>query len=92
MAICTLAQVKASARIDGTEFDTQIAGYIAAAQYAIEHECGVAAGAFDVAPDAAATQCAIALCVQMIDTPTAGSDELSPILRSALLQGARTWV
>lgn len=91
MAICTTDQVKASARVDGVEFDAQIAGYIAAAQALIEHECGAAPGAFATSPDPAATQCAIALCVQMIDTPTAGREELAPILRSALLDGARAW-
>lgn len=92
MPICTPDQVKAGARIDGTEFDGVIPGLIAAAQSAIEHECGVAAGTFATPPNAGVTQAAIALCVLMIDTPTAGREELAPILNSALLAGARTWI
>lgn len=93
MAICTLAQVKGSigARIDGTEFDADIPRAIAAAQSMIEHECGVAAGAFDTSPNDAVTTCAIAVCVQLIENPAATRDDMRNILGSALLDGVRTW-
>lgn len=91
MAICTPEQVKASARIDSSAFDAEIPGYIAAAQAMIEHECGVAAGVFSTSPSASATQCAIAIAAKLVEIPTAGRDEFAPILKSALLDGARTW-
>lgn len=96
MPICTLDQVKAAARIDGAEFDDQITDNIATAQALIEHECGVAAGAFGTPPDAGVTRCAVALCVQMIHNPDhlgafANRDDLRAVLTSALLDGARTW-
>lgn len=91
MPICTPEQVKAAARIDGTEFDSQLAGYITAAQGLIEHECGVAADAFSAAPTPAVTQCAVALAAKMVENPSAGREEFEPILKSALLDGARTW-
>jgi hypothetical protein len=92
MAICTLAQVKASARIDGSEFDAEIGTLIPAVQSLVEHECGVASGTFDTAPDAAATQCAIALCVSMLNDTESKLDSFHPILRSALLDKARSWL
>lgn len=91
MTICTSAEVKDAARIDGTALDTNITQAIAAAQSLIEHECGVDADAFNTAPDAGAKQCAIAIAVRLIDNPTAGKDEVADLLRSALLDRARTW-
>lgn len=91
MAICTVAEVKLDARIDGSEFDTAIANYIAAAQSMIEHECGVAAGDFATAPDAAAKQCAIAISVQLVNNPAATRDDMRALLGSSLLDAARTW-
>ena len=91
MPICTTAEVKDAARIDGTAFDAQITRHIAVAQSLIEHECGVDAAAFATAPDEGAKQCAIAICVRLIDNPVAGKDEVADLLRSALLDRARTW-
>jgi len=90
--ICTLAQVKQSARIDGNEFDTEIPLLIAAAQSMIEHECGVDAGYFDAAPDAGAELCAISLCVNFIEEPNAPRDSTNSILRSPRLDKARSWL
>jgi hypothetical protein len=97
MAICTLAQVKASARIDGSEFDTEIIDLIPSVQSMIEHECGVASGTFDTAPDAGANRAAVALCVALLDNPTiagefATANAQSTILKSALLDKARSWL
>lgn len=91
MPICTTDTVKAGARVDGTEFDALIPGYIATAQALIEHACGVAAGEFDDPPDAGVSQCAAAIAVMLINNPQAGKDEFSPLLTSALLDSARTW-
>lgn len=92
--ICTVAEVKdgIGARIDGTEYDDAIPRAIAAAQAMIEHECGVADGSFATAPNDATKQCAVALCVQLIDNPAATRDELGHILRSSMLDGSRTYV
>lgn len=92
MPICTPDQVKAAARIDGSEFDATIPGYISAAQSMIEHECGVAVGAFSTPPDAGVTQCAIAISAALVANPTAGRDEMHDLLRSSLLDRARLWV
>jgi hypothetical protein len=91
VAICTADDVRASARVDGAEFDSIIAIAITAAQSMVEHECGVAAGAFDAAPNAGAKQCAIGICVKLIDNPTAGQEDFRALLGSALLDAARTW-
>jgi hypothetical protein len=91
MPICTIDEVKQSARVDGDEFDPEIPRLIAAAQSMIEHECGAAAGAFDVAPDDGAKSCAVALCVIGIDDPSMPREKTHPILRSALLDKARSW-
>lgn len=90
--IVTAAEVKASARIDDARLDAEIDALIATAQSMMEQECGLAVGALSNSSDPGAKRCAIALAALILDNPTAGRDEMHAILRSSLLDRARTWL
>lgn len=92
MPITTATKVRSALRIDDARLDAEIDSLIAAVQSTIEHECGLAAGAMDTATDAGAERAAILLVCLLLDNPTAGRDEQEPILKSALLDKARTWL